>query len=81
MQENMLNDITKDILKDIGIVAVGDILLILRHAKKGGFVYFLRRKTGLGHAFLLPVKRNFDSQFAAIFFILAVNCNITCNYR
>ena len=28
--------ITKDILRDIGIVAVGDILLIMRHAKKVG---------------------------------------------
>ena len=36
MQENMLNDMTKEILKDIGIVAVGDMLLILRHAKKVG---------------------------------------------
>lgn len=67
MQENVLEDITKDILRDIGIVAVGNILLIMRHAKKGGFIYFLRQRTGLGHAFLLPVKRNFDSQFATIF--------------
>ena len=34
MQENTLNDITEDILQDIGIAAVGDILLILRHAKR-----------------------------------------------
>ncbi|KAJ7376784.1 hypothetical protein OS493_032518 [Desmophyllum pertusum] len=33
MQENMVEKITKDILKDIGIHAVGDILLTLRHAK------------------------------------------------
>ena len=30
----MLEDITKDILRDIGIVAVGDILLIMRYAKR-----------------------------------------------
>ena len=41
MQENMLEDITKDILRDIGIVAVGDILLIMRHAKKVGLFIFL----------------------------------------
>lgn len=34
IQENMLEDLTKDILKDIGIHAVGDIIMILRHAKK-----------------------------------------------
>ena len=35
--------------------------------KKGGFIYFLGVRTELGDAFLLPVKRNFDSQFATIF--------------
>jgi len=34
IRENMLEDLTKDILKDIGIHAVGDIIMILRHAKK-----------------------------------------------
>jgi len=30
----MLDELTKDVLKDIGVQALGDILLILRHAKK-----------------------------------------------
>lgn len=51
MQENMLDDITKDILKDIGIVAVGDILLILRHAKMVGLFIFFARKQDLGMLF------------------------------
>ena len=30
----MLEDLTKEILKDIGIHAVGGIIMILRHAEK-----------------------------------------------
>ena len=67
MQENMLEDITKDILRDVGIVAVGDILLIMRHAKKVGLFIFLTREQDLDMLFCLALKRNFDSQFAAIF--------------
>lgn len=63
MQENMLNDMTKEILKDIGIVAVGDMLLILRHAKKVGLFIFFARKQN----FCQSLKRNFDCQFVAIF--------------
>ena len=37
----MLEDIIKDILRDIGIVAVGDILLVMRHAKRVGVFIFL----------------------------------------
>ena len=30
----MIADLTKDILKDVGICAVGDIVLILKHSAK-----------------------------------------------
>lgn len=33
IQEDMVADLTKDLLKDIGICAVGDIVLILKHCK------------------------------------------------
>lgn len=34
----------KEILKDIGIVVVGDMLLILRYVKKVGlFIFFVRK--------------------------------------
>ena len=50
-----------EILKGIGIVAVGEILLILSYAKKVGLFSFFARKKDL------RVSRTFDSQFAAIF--------------
>ena len=31
--EDVLNDITKESIREIGITAVGDILLILKHIK------------------------------------------------
>ena len=51
MQENMLEDITKDILRDTGIVAVGHILLITRRAKMVGLFIFLTREQDLGMLF------------------------------
>ena len=38
----MIADLTKDILKDVGICAVGDIVLILKHSAKvmGIFICF-----------------------------------------
>ena len=34
MTEDLLSEITKDTLRELGIPVLGDILAILRHAKK-----------------------------------------------
>lgn len=34
IQKNMLMDLSKDIMMDLGITVVGDIIAILKHAKQ-----------------------------------------------
>ena len=52
----MLEDITKDILRDIGIVSVGHILLIMKHTKMVGLFIFLAREQDSGMLFFCQAR-------------------------
>ena len=69
MQKNMVDELTKGILKEIGINAVGDILLILRHVKKVCLLSSLLKHRTCACFCPLLVKCNsiLTSEFSAIF--------------